>query len=324
MNLYKYHKKNFTKVCSVSTIYSLLIYLLINSEEDIKENTFFFFAKSIDKSIRQRFHNHQYIDFSEYFRKYGWLGALIYSIKFHYLAPYRWPFIKTAEIYGHDHTLETASILMNNQTVIVLEDGAANYELNRLPTTYKTLKRWIVGKFVTKEHFGYSNQVQKVILTGLKPIPEEIQDKVQIIDIFELWTKSSEQKKKLILDYYSVTDSDIENLKSKSAILLTQPLSSGARAVVSDQQLISIYRDIINGIGRENLVIKLHPRDTIDYQSIFPDVLIFDKPIPFEIFVMLGVRFNDAHTINSTAVYSLPKPVEIHMHDIQPSNSTKN
>lgn len=60
-------------------------------------------------------------------------------------------------------------------------------------------------------------------------------------------------------------------------IILTEPLST------MDVRE-NIFRDLIEEYSKEGTVfLKIHPRDDLDYDTIFPDVFKFDKKVPMEI-----------------------------------------
>ncbi|WP_218667906.1 glycosyltransferase family 52, partial [Rodentibacter caecimuris] len=58
---------------------------------------------------------------------------------------------------------------------------------------------------------------------------------------------------------------------------------------------------------KEKLVVKTHPREKTNYQGYFPDVEVFNENYPSEILDVLGVKFEKAVTLFSTAVYVYPK-----------------
>ncbi len=84
-------------------------------------------------------------------------------------------------------------------------------------------------------------------------------------------------------------------------IILTQPYN----IQIGDDNLIEIYRKIIDKYNSEEVVIKTHPRDNLDYEKAFPGVKVYSKKVPAELFALLGIHFDDVYTINSTSIYSM-------------------
>jgi len=96
-----------------------------------------------------------------------------------------------------------------------------------------------------------------------------------------------------------------KNLKYKSIVLFTQPLSEDN--VLTEEEKISLYKTIIGNYDQEKLVIKTHPRETTNYRDYFPNIEVFNENYPSEILDVLGIRFEKAVTIFSTAVYVYSK-----------------
>lgn len=116
----------------------------------------------------------------------------------------------------------------------------------------------------------------------------------------------------------SLTKTDIEVLKKifmkdtpqfdagRSAILLTQPLFVDG-LVSSAEEQIDLYKKLVKeNVSDECLVIKPHPRDTVDYLPIFPQAVIVDKNMPIEMLELTGMTgFAKALAVNSTSLRSI-------------------
>ncbi|MBQ4165001.1 MAG: hypothetical protein IJD85_01605 [Oscillospiraceae bacterium] len=96
-----------------------------------------------------------------------------------------------------------------------------------------------------------------------------------------------------------LSDSDIVKLKNifmkdipeldsnNSMLLLTQPLYVD-RIVEDEAKQAEIYRRLAEKhIGDLKLVVKPHPRDSVDYTGLFPDATLLDKDMPLEIVAMI-------------------------------------
>lgn len=88
------------------------------------------------------------------------------------------------------------------------------------------------------------------------------------------------------------------NLKNK-ILILTEPLCT---LDVREQ----IFRDIILRYEKEGIVfLKPHPRDLLDYQKAFPNIIQFDADIPMEIFNF----FSDLHFTKVVGVFTEMKGI---------------
>jgi hypothetical protein len=134
------------------------------------------------------------------------------------------------------------------------------------------------------------------------------QNNIQIISTYQLWQKSSLEKQEKILSIFSLTAEDIKNIQTKEYILLTQRMSEDN--IMTENDKINIYREMIKDIDANKLVIKPHPRETTDYTIYFPDIYVFTKKIPIQILDMVGVRFKKAYTVCSTAALTFPYEIE--------------
>lgn len=184
---------------------------------------------------------------------------------------------KKIRYIGNDHILTTRVIWDKIDEFTMIEDGIASYYDQKL---YRKSRR---NKFKSKKNLklGLSPKVKKVIFSGIKEIPQELVKKTEILDFFTLNTE------------------DIEKIKTKRVIFLTQPFSQDG--ILTLEEEISIYEEIFKNYKREEIMIKTHPRDRKDYSKYFPDILVFDKIVPFELFDFVGVQFDVLATVASTA-----------------------
>ena len=64
----------------------------------------------------------------------------------------------------------------------------------------------------------------------------------------------------------------------ESIMILTEPLCT---LDVRER----LFKDLVETYSREGtVIIKPHPRDELDYYELFPDLIVFDKAIPMEVF----------------------------------------
>lgn len=291
------------KIIIENTQYSIMLYLLLidNWKEDI-----FILSDIFDKN------------FIENFRKICKKVYIVYptSIKQNFISYYMAIFklyiflikIKlknNIEIYGNDNLTYS---LLKKVGYILLEDGIVNYQ----KLIKQNFKRKIINLIKLKNPFynpyGYSKYVKKIYLTGLAPIPKEIKDKVEIINLKELWNKKSDKEKEEVLNIFGFNNEIINNLKGKNKILYTQPLSEDG--IISENEKIKLYRQIVKNYDEKELIIKKHPREKTDYKTIFIKAEVLNQSFPAELFDLLDIKFKKAITIFSTAVLS-DKEIEI-------------
>ena len=148
--------------------------------------------------------------------------------------------------------------------------------------------------------YGYSKKIKKIYLTGLAQIPEEIKNKVEIIDLKKLWKLKTREEQQEILEIFGFNNNLIKELKEKNIILFTQPLSEDG--ILNEQEKIELYSKIILKYPKEKLIIKTHPREKTNYSKIFNEIYILEQNFPAEIFKLLEISFKKGVTLFSTAV----------------------
>lgn len=100
---------------------------------------------------------------------------------------------------------------------------------------------------------------------------------------------------------------DIPEFDDKSSmLLLTQPFYAD-RVVDNEAKQAEIYQKLVTKyIGDLKLVIKPHPRDSLDYTSLFSKATILDKNMPLEIVAMiLNPHFAKVVSLGSTCTNAI-------------------
>ena len=116
---------------------------------------------------------------------------------------------------------------------------------------------------------------------------------------------SLEEKEKIYQVYAKAFDLPLWYEKEVN-LLLTGPLAHD-KAVESEEDQINCYKDAVsqncnNGLP---LLIKPHPRDTVDYSKIFPDAIIVDKIVSSEVLSLSNsLKIDKVVTIYSTSISS--------------------
>lgn len=320
-------KNKIERVCIVGSIYALLVYLL-NSTVDEMEKTFYFFSYGIPESIQKKIKNKQHFDL----KKNKYLNnKFVLLILLRFGQYFRWPFFKKSQIYAQDHLL-ISSYLIGYKKYIEIEDFPKFYERYFVrKTRLLRLKFWRDDKYklrwlwkcLVSPSFGYvdghNDICTTLLLTDSSYIPKALKSKNIITNpLRKLWFNSSDVKKSRILNIYNLDNNDISEICSKKKILFTQPFSDDNFISINEQR--RIYKEILKNYDSSEIIIKVHPRDTFDYIEDFPKVVVFNKPIPFQLFDLLNVKFDTAITVCSTAVNSIEYDVKIDWYGTKISN----
>lgn len=287
----------------VETVYTLFLYLILVGES-VFNHTFFFCSDALSEFVRCKL-PHYYCFKLPRCRWKRW----IFRIWLYYTVPLRFPFIKRSNIYGGDNYLFSSGIASSHD-LILLEDGLSNYSLipaNRL--LYK-LRRILMGQIAAEGCGGVSPTVKKIMLTGLLPIPKQIQDKTEIISVIDRWNGLSPSYRARILGLFNCSTEELEEISSYQNILFTQPMVEDGLITLEDE--LNLYRTLLVDCDQSKLLIKVHPRDTLDFSKYFPEAKVWHSLLPMELVSLLGIRFQEVYTVFSTAALSLPYKTHIH------------
>lgn len=287
------------RVLATGSLWSLLIYMIISELEVIKKTKYFFSKAGIHKSVRKNlecvtFGNSNWNGKHRLMMLYYLIAPIVYRIKY--------PYLLNSDFYCIDQGFDIMSIVgRNNYTLI--EDGLGDY-IERDFAKVKSFKDKLYGLLygpMYNNSFGNNRLCNKIILT-MNPTTKVMFEKGYVVNLNDLWSNSSAEKKKYILSVFNLSESDLSFIQSKKVLLLTQPLSEDK--IISEEKKISIYREIVNRFGEDNVLIKIHPREKTDYRTLFPNAIVFDKIVPMQLFNLLNVSFETVATISSTAAVS--------------------
>lgn len=272
------------KVALVSNLRMLLIFLLLNSDD--LDNICFIFDSSFssDKKLKKNL----LLKEKKRFKR-------IANIFFDYFKLKKLNLSKNVKVYGADH-IRGANFFLKRYEFYLIEDGMMNY-------AKQTYKRTIKNLLFSKPKLGRDKNVKKIYLTGLAQIPEEIKDKVEIVDLKKLWKLKTKEEQEEILEVFGFNREILEKIKEKNTILFTQPLSEDG--ILNEQEKIELYSKIILKYPKEKLIIKTHPREKTNYIEFFKEILILDKSFPAEIFELLDIDFDRTITLFSTAAFGV-------------------
>lgn len=319
--------KNKKNICLVTTVYSFFLYLLIKgyNENDIYIFTGWF-PKEISKNVkhiqmpRVIFRGKKFAPLNSISGIWknitGFFGYFYGYFKLRILL-----FIKTfncdVEVYGHAQT-PFSYMFFENENSNIVEDGMENYTANIIEThkinpLLDTFLH-ICGIYFLDmgECYGSHRNIKNVYLTHEHNHPL-IKDKVRVINIKELWNNLTPVDQKKLLDIFNVNIEGID-FNKKTALLLTEPLAEGSSTIIKEEEELAIYNEIIDKFKDYQIIIKPHPRDTKDFEKIFPKMKIIDKSFPIEILTILNINPTVVCSIVSTALYNFEKS-KIYVYD---------
>ncbi len=319
-------KKKYEYVCYQTTVYTLLLYLMHSTTEQIRKTLFLIppgFPEGITDNIPSKIFVKDIIEphnkLQRFLYKRWWLSWL-------YLWPCRWIIFKNvkrgAKIFAQDH-LYHSNIIIGWKKYTFIEDG---------PGLFSRLKPDIPKGYIYEHYWKFKNNwrfpLQKLLLgptiygafaqndrcselllsieDNAKSMPDVPQ---KICNIYKEWDIFEAEKKELIKSIYNITTKDIELLNSCTCILYTQ--NYYWYGAVTQEEQIEIFKKIIAKYPNETIVIKPHPADSIRYEDYIPNILTYRKNVPSQLLTLVGIRFKRLITTFSTAVFDIPYETEI-------------
>lgn len=315
------------RICIVNTVYTLFLYYLICgfNDEDL-----FIFSSGIPEPIRNNI-NHVYFPENRYVpitkenlknKTINWKH--VYSILKLRLILFIKTFNKNVEVYGHGHLYYSFPFYEYKNTYVI-EDGLSNYVYVKKPkynNSFKEKIKHFLGNLYVElsESYGTHKNIKKIYLTK-KNVPEIVKDKVEVIDMIELWNKKTDEEQNKLLEIFNLKNV-INELDENPTLLLTQSFNED-RLLPLDEQ-IEIYKKIINEQQNNNIIIKTHPRENKDYSKYFPNTKIIDNQFPLEILKCIDVKIKKIITLSSTSALHFVDYCEIEIYDVKTSSEVVN
>jgi len=310
-------KTDFKRVYIGYTIYSLYLYLLYSTEDEINQ-TFFFFGEGIDKCFRDQFENQTYFS-NELYESKNVVSRLWYRIRLRYQSRKKWPFLKDAQLFAQDQFYFCAALIAKRDYTLI--EDAPNVFLRHRGSINQQRKTRLQVVYVLKKIFhrffensfsgemGENAQCKAVLMTNIESDPIlEGKELIQVAET-EYWMNAPESKKNKILSVFSITPEDLEQLQKRKVIVFTQNYAS--LGYLPEQELIDMYAERIAKYPSDQIIIKRHAFDRVDYRKYFPDTFVFDKIVPMQLLNLLDIRYEAAITICSSAVLSFPYDIQI-------------
>jgi len=294
-------------ICIVDTTYTLSLYLLYMSLEDIQK-TLFFVGDTINSEIKSKIPNVVSIPTKEN----NWKKALMYRLT-KYL---RWPEFFWCDLYSQDH-IAYSDVIIGCSKYIFIEDSPGTFsQLDGvsflrpfIPDKGDTIKRRIKYHLshtsIYGQTFGTNSQCRKRIITNETDTKTHYLSgkEYELVSLMDLWKKSSTEKKKYILDVFSVSKEALHAAEQADLLILSQPFVEDCK--LSTLEMIDIYKPYMEKY--KHITIKIHPRDHFDYKKYFPNAEILKNNAPMQLLNAIGVVPPTALTVCSTALSAMSK-----------------
>jgi len=310
-------KTDFNRVYIGYTVYSLYLYLLYSTEEEIN-NTFFFLGEGIDKGMRNKLENKYYFS-NEVYEKKNIFSRYIYRVRLRYQSRKKWPFLKDARLFAQDHFFFCGALIAKRNYTLI-EDAPNVFlrhrgNINKQRNTVKEFiykmdnlfRKWIENSYYLP--MGDNSQCKSVLMTNIESDP--ILDGKELIQVIETkyWNAATETKRDKILAVFNITSEDLVQLSKRKVIVFTQNFAS--LGFLPEQELVDVYNERIAKYPSDDIIIKKHALDRVDYRRYFPNAYVFDKIVPMQLLNLLDIRYETAVTICSSAVLSFSYDIQI-------------
>ena len=294
------------------TQYTLLLYMLV--VPDWKKTLLFLYHGRIDNDTIKRIHEKGGRFWGSY-RLMKFINKQTHNIVYclcrfvsdRLIKPllYLWLRIEGEEnvhVYGYEHVFGAVTCLDAGCEFTVIEDGMSSYNSRQ-----KTEKFWQAyhSSDARPEKYlsgGWSDAVQNVILTGRLPTPKGLEEKVNVVNMKQLWQNLSVNKKQelcYIFDFNIEKWQEIIN-DGRDILFLSQPLSP---VWMDEADEIILLRELLSKYDMKKVIIKVHPADKKRYEDIFSQCLVIRLTLPVEFLWLEDLPFKKVVGVFSTALY---------------------
>lgn len=302
-------EKDIKYSCLVDTNYALALYLLYMPEDAINK-TLFFVGNAVPQLVTSKLKFVVWLDSKSY-------NGKIEIFKHRIEALLKWRCRHNTIFYAQDHLAFSSHIIGSNEYVL-LEDApnifTAYKDISFMrprpdKSLYEKIVRWILFGRIRRNILGTNSLCKKIIYTSLNDEKSELLlgKLSERVELKKLWNNASEAKKNIILNVYSL-NTILNRVSDKKVIIFSQPLMSDCG--LTEEEIIKIYKPYIEKYASRGVVVKPHPRDKFDYKRKF-NVDVLNTPAPMQLLSAMGLSFQVAITVCSSAVSSMSKETEI-------------
>lgn len=308
----------YKNTCIVGSVYGLIVYLLQCPDDDVKR-TYYCVDTAIQSAINVEGLDVKWFDWFVK-EKQNKTNGSTWLWRWRRISTFfKYFFIRFTHIYAQDQLIY-APLIINRHSYVLIEDAPRifticeeipHWQPFELPRTFKGMKKRIRMGAIYGRFLGTNKYCKNRLITSSDDVKSRhlIGRKFTLLNLQELWKEASSYKKTIILRMFNISDDLLLRCSKCQSVLLTQPYFDDG--LVTEQELVDVYKPYIEKYSNGGIIIKPHPRDTVNYEKYFPNVIYVKTKAPMELFSILGIHFKNAITICSMAVTSLPKPVNI-------------
>lgn len=297
------------RICITNSYYVLLVFLLLSDDledilfilgKDIKINLIksckiIYLKNTINEEKKVSFLINHIINY------------LYFKIKLRNIS-------KQSIVFGQDH-LCGVEYFKEKFKFYIIEDGISYYlneyyeeakkKEDKKNYFYKKIKKF----FKLYPHHGLDERLNTIYMSGVRKIPNILLNKkIRTFNLEKLWNQRKDEDKEKILSFFN-NNIDLENLKNKKILLLTQPLSEDS--LISEKEKIEIYSKILKKYNIKEVIIKKHPREQTEYSKYFGNACILEEKIPIELLTLNNFKIEKVITLFSTAIFNFNKEIKI-------------
>lgn len=211
-------------------------------------------------------------------------------------------------VYGHDHLFLSRAFLEN--PIILIEDGEGNYN-PKCAISHKNM----LDSSETYFAYGFDQKVKRILLTGLKKIPEEISEKTEYINPSEQWRQKNDKEKQIISEIFGFPYAELIKLtnEGRTILFLTEPYAHiGGGDVIPVEKMVDMYKEILSNYDKNRIIIKPHPADTTDYESLMPGYCVVSRQFPVQLIQWTEIPVQRVIVMHrSTCIHCFSKECEI-------------
>lgn len=312
-------RKRYT--CIVDTVYSLVLYLLKMDVEDIRATRFFVDYCLVGNGVVNNLPN-AIGALTDKKRWHGRLYWIVHRVKCFW---YHCRYIRGTQIFAQDH-LKCSSQLICGMNYTLIEDApliyckvkknpdATLWKMVKHENRFQKFKSYLCKGAVFGQTLGRNRQCENRWTTTQEDAACYAKDgaRCELLDVKALWLNAPDEKRAMIARY---VDGDVRQFTLGDAVLGCKTLLLSAPLMVdfglSEQEVVDVFRDVIEKYRHTGIIIKPHPRDTVDYARCFPDCKIWNTKMPLQFICQTGIRFSRVITLFSSAISDFPSDTEI-------------
>ncbi|MCQ2521157.1 MAG: glycosyltransferase family 52 protein [Lachnospiraceae bacterium] len=201
----------------------------------------------------------------------------------------------------------------------LLEDGRNNYAFAKDVLRLRGKNKWVEARDYIwhSRHLsmGQSPLVRSLEVHERVPSFRYMKDELplHVVNKEDMFANLSNEQKRMLLQIFDASNLVEWGMRLKGkrcTLLLTQPLKDLDPTMTTERQQ-EIYLSMVQEYGAGALFVKLHPRDKVSYDSVFPGAHFLPADFPAELLGMAEISFAVVLAGISTAAESIPAEKKI-------------